>query len=154
MVEGHTSCPMSLEEVEGEEVVPLEAVEAGLQEEAAPSRGCPWGEAAEPQKLRAAGVVAMAAGYQCQGWMWWWYFAARALECWWPCCWWEVGAEPAVAMAVEAQKEVAAAGCQEEEVAVASCPLVEGGDPWGVHEVLDRDPLVVEEAASTGEAFH
>lgn len=62
--------------------------------------------------------------------------------------------EPAVAMAGEAQKEEVAAGCQGEEVEVASCPLVEEATPWGVREVLDHGPLVVEVAASRGEAFH
>lgn len=139
---------------EEEEEVRPEEEEAGLREEGAPWKGCPWAGAAVPPRPRAAGAVAMAAGCLCPGWRWWWYFAARASGCWWPCCWWEVGAEPAVAMAAEAQKEEVAAGFRGEEVAGASCPLVEEGDPWGVREVLDHGPWGEEEAASMEEASH
>lgn len=57
-------------------------------------------------------------------------------------------------MVEEVQKEEGEAGCQGAEEVVASCPLVEEAGPWGVREVLDHGPLVVEEAASMGEAFH
>lgn len=62
--------------------------------------------------------------------------------------------ELAVAMAEEVQKEEGGVGFQGAEVVVASCPLVEEAGPWGVREVLDHGPLVVEGAASMGEAFH
>lgn len=62
--------------------------------------------------------------------------------------------EPAVAMEAGVQKEAVAVDFQGGEVEVASCPLVEEVDPWGVHVVLDHGPLVVEEVASTEEAFH
>lgn len=70
-MEERTSCLRSLEEVEGAGVVHLEAMGAELQEEGEPWMDYPWGVEAGHQRLLAAGVAAMAAGYLCQGWMWW-----------------------------------------------------------------------------------
>lgn len=110
-------------------------------------------EGAECLRWLSAEAVAMEAGLQLPGWMWWLYFVAMEVERWWPCCWWVVGAVPAVAMVAEVLKEEVVVGCWGEEEVGASYPWVVASYPSGVQVALDLGPLEAVAAASRVEAF-
>lgn len=72
------------------------------------------------------------------------YSVAMAVVHWWPCCWLEEEAGPAVAMAAGGQRGAVVAGCWGEEEVVASCPWEEATDLQGKNQSVTPQIILAE----------